>query len=118
MGNAQIVDSMVNDGLWCSFEQCHMGNAGELIATDYNIGRAAQDDFAFNSHRKAAEAEAAGRFKAEIVPRGDPAEERRADRRLPRRISPGRHHCSWIGRAEAGVQEGWDGHRRKCSASE
>ena len=68
MGNAEIVDSRVHDGLWCSFEQCHMGNAGELIATDYNIGRAAQDEFAFNSHRKAAEAEASGRFKAEILP--------------------------------------------------
>jgi len=68
MGNAQIVDSMMHDGLWCSFEQCHMGNAGELIATEYNIGRTAQDEFAFNSHRKAAEAEAAGRFKAEILP--------------------------------------------------
>jgi acetyl-CoA C-acetyltransferase len=68
MGNAQLVDSMVTDGLWCSFEQCHMGNAGELIATEYNIGRAPQDEFAFNSHRKAAEAEAAGKFAAEILP--------------------------------------------------
>jgi acetyl-CoA C-acetyltransferase len=78
MGNAQVVDSMVHDGLWCSFEQCHMGNAGELIAAEYGVGRAAQDEFAFNSHRKAAEAEAAGRFKAEILPvsipqkKGDP----------------------------------------------
>ena len=68
MGNAQLVDSMVHDGLWCSFEQCHMGNAGELIATEYSIGRGAQDEFAFNSHRKAAAAEAEGRFKDEIVP--------------------------------------------------
>ena len=78
MGNAQLVDSMVHDGLWCSFEQCHMGNAGELIATEYHVGRAAQDEFAFNSHRKAAEADAAGRFKAELLPvtipqkKGDP----------------------------------------------
>src|SRR5687767_4579574 len=78
MGNAPLVDSMVHDGLWCSFEQCHMGNAGELIATEYNVGRAAQDEFAFNSHRKAAEADAAGRFKAELLPvtipqkKGDP----------------------------------------------
>jgi acetyl-CoA C-acetyltransferase len=78
MGNAQLVDSMVHDGLWCSFEQCHMGHAGELIASEYNIGRAAQDEFAFNSHRKAAEAETAGRFKEEILPvtipqkKGDP----------------------------------------------
>ena len=78
MGNAQLVDSMVHDGLWCAFEQCHMGNAGELIATEYNIGRAAQDEFAYNSHRKAAEADASGRFTAEILPvtipqkKGDP----------------------------------------------
>jgi acetyl-CoA C-acetyltransferase len=68
MGNAQLVDSMVHDGLWCAFEQCHMGNAGELIAADYSIGRGAQDEFAFNSHRKAADAEAAGRFRTEILP--------------------------------------------------
>ena len=68
MGNAQLVDSMVHDGLWCSFEQCHMGNAGELIATEYDIARTAQDEFAFNSHRKAAAAEAEGRFKDEILP--------------------------------------------------
>ena len=78
MGNSQLVDSMVHDGLWCSFEQCHMGNAGELIASDYNINRAAQDEYAFNSHRKAADAEASGRFRAEILPvtipqkKGDP----------------------------------------------
>jgi acetyl-CoA C-acetyltransferase len=68
MGNAQLVDSMVHDGLWCAFEQCHMGTAGELVATEYNIGREAQDEFAFNSHRKAADADASGRFKAEILP--------------------------------------------------
>jgi acetyl-CoA C-acetyltransferase len=78
MGNSQIVDSMVLDGLWCSFEQCHMGHAGELIAAEYKIDRAAQDEYAFNSHRKAADAEASGRFKAEILPvtipqkKGDP----------------------------------------------
>jgi acetyl-CoA C-acetyltransferase len=68
MGHAQMIDSMVNDGLWCSFEQCHMGTAGEVVATEYGIGRGEQDDYAFNSHRKAAEATAAGRFKAEILP--------------------------------------------------
>ena len=68
MGNAPLVDAMVHDGLWCAFEQCHMGNTGELIATEYNIGRDAQDEYAFNSHRKAAEADAAGRFAEEILP--------------------------------------------------
>src|SRR3954468_11190537 len=46
MGNADIVDAMITDGLWCSFEQCHMGHAGELIATEYQIGRSQQDEFA------------------------------------------------------------------------
>src|SRR5687767_9130852 len=68
MGNAQLVDSMIQDGLWCSFEQCHMGHAGELVAAEYNVGRLQQDEFAFNSHRKASEAAAAGRFSAEILP--------------------------------------------------
>ena len=68
MGHAQMIDSMINDGLWCSFEQCHMGTAGEVVATEYQIGRGEQDEYAFNSHRKAAEATAAGRFKAEILP--------------------------------------------------
>ena len=83
MGNGQVVDSMVQDGLWCAFEQSHMGNAGELIASDYKIGREAQDEYAFNSHRKAAEAEASGRFAAEILPvaipqkKGDPVVFRR-----------------------------------------
>src|SRR5687768_3343420 len=78
MGHAQLIDSMIHDGLWCSFEQCHMGNAGELVATEYNIGRAQQDEFAYTSHRKAADAAAAGRFTAEILPveipqkKGDP----------------------------------------------
>jgi acetyl-CoA C-acetyltransferase len=68
LGNGQIVDSMINDGLWCSFEDWHMGNAGEVVATDYGITRDAQDEFAVNSHRKAAEATASGRFRDEIVP--------------------------------------------------
>jgi acetyl-CoA C-acetyltransferase len=78
MGNGQVIDSMINDGLWCSFEQCHMGNAGEVIATEYNITRCQQDEFAFNSHRKAAAATADGRFASEIIAvkvpqkRGDP----------------------------------------------
>ncbi len=68
MGNGQLVDSMVNDGLWCSFEQCHMGNAGEVVAGEYGIARGPQDAYAAESHRRAAEATAAGRFKAEILP--------------------------------------------------
>src|SRR5215510_12731773 len=68
LGHGQAVDSMINDGLWCTFEDWHMGNAGEVVAVDFGITREAQDEFAMNSHRKAAEATAAGRFRAEIVP--------------------------------------------------
>ena len=68
MGDGTVVDVMIRDGLWCAFEQWHMGNAGELVAENYSVSREAQDTFAAASHRKAAEAAAAGRFKTEIVP--------------------------------------------------
>ena len=68
MGNGEVVDSMINDGLWCSFEECHMGNAGEVVAEHYKVGRAAQDDYAAKSHQKAARATDSGAFKAEILP--------------------------------------------------
>jgi acetyl-CoA C-acetyltransferase len=78
MGHGEVIDSMINDGLWCSFEQCHMGHAGEVISTEYNLARAQQDEYAYHSHRKAAEATSTGQFKAEILPvsipqkKGDP----------------------------------------------
>ena len=68
MGNAEVVDSMINDGLWCSFEQWHMGNAGETIANDYCISRGQQDEYAAESHRRAAAAIDAGLFRDEILP--------------------------------------------------
>jgi len=78
MGNGEVVDSMINDGLWCAFEQCHMGNSGEVVAEHYKVGRAAQDDYAARSHQKAARATGEGAFKDEILPivitqkKGDP----------------------------------------------
>jgi acetyl-CoA C-acetyltransferase len=68
MGDGQVVDSMVHDGLWCSFEACHMGHAGEVVASEYHVTRADQDAFALDSHRKAADAADSGRFDAEILP--------------------------------------------------
>ena len=68
MGNSDVVDSMIHDGLWCSFEQWHMGNAGEVVATECGISRGRQDVYAADSHRKAAAATAAGAFDAEILP--------------------------------------------------
>jgi acetyl-CoA C-acetyltransferase len=68
MGNGELIDSMINDGLWCSFENYHMGCTGEVVAEKYSIGRTEQDEFATGSHRKAAAAIKAGNFKEEIVP--------------------------------------------------
>jgi acetyl-CoA C-acetyltransferase len=67
LGNGELVDSMINDGLWCAFENYHMGCTGEVVAEEYRISRAEQDEFAMNSHRKAAAATKAGKFKDEIV---------------------------------------------------
>jgi acetyl-CoA C-acetyltransferase len=67
MGNQEATDLMIHDGLWCPFENWHMGNTGELVAEKYQITREQQDDFAFNSHRKAHEAQQAGRFAEELV---------------------------------------------------
>jgi acetyl-CoA C-acetyltransferase len=78
MGHGQIVDLMVHDGLWCPFENWHMGNAGETVAEAYTVTRDQQDEYSVDSHRKAAAAQAAGKFTAEIVPvpipqkKGDP----------------------------------------------
>ena len=68
MGNATIVDAMIHDGLWCAFDQCHMGMSGEHVADTYKVGRVDQDQYAAESHRKAAHATHEGWFKDEIVP--------------------------------------------------
>ncbi len=68
MGDGKLVDSVVNDGLWCAFEDIHMGNEAEIIAEKFHVTREEQDNFALRSHQNAAAATAAGRFKDEIVP--------------------------------------------------
>src|SRR5688572_3727963 len=68
MGHGQLIDSVVHDGLWCSFEQCHMGMSGEVVADLFAIGRTEQDHYAAESHRKAAYATGAGWFADEILP--------------------------------------------------
>ena len=67
MGNGELVDSVVHDGLWCTFENIHMGNEAEIIAEKFGITRDEQDRFALQSHQRAAAATVAGRFKDEIV---------------------------------------------------
>ena len=68
MGDGQLVDSMIHDGLWCAFENYHMGNTGEVVAERYGVTREEQDEYALNSHRKAAAAIKAGKFRDEILP--------------------------------------------------
>ena len=68
MGNGEMIDSMINDGLWCAFDNWHMGNTGEVVAERFNVTRETQDEYALNSHRKAVAAMKAGRFDAEVVP--------------------------------------------------
>jgi len=77
-GHRQLQDAMILDGLWCSFKDWHMGCAAELTAKKSNITRQEQDQYAFNSHKKAVAAQQAGKFDKEIFPvaipqkKGDP----------------------------------------------
>ncbi len=68
MGSGEMLDATVFDGLWCPFENWHMGRAAEFIAREYGITREMQDEFAFQSHQKALAAAREGKFKDEIVP--------------------------------------------------
>lgn len=67
-GHGQVADSLLSDGLWCSFQNWEMGNAAEFIAKQFEVSRQEMDSFALESHEKAAAATAAGKFKEEIVP--------------------------------------------------
>jgi acetyl-CoA C-acetyltransferase len=68
LGNAELIDATVHDGLWCAIEGCHMGTHAERVAIKDQVSRADQDQLALESHQKALAAIAAGRFKDEIVP--------------------------------------------------
>ncbi|MEX1365660.1 MAG: acetyl-CoA C-acyltransferase, partial [Nannocystaceae bacterium] len=78
MGNGELIDGMIHDGLWDPYNDYHMGKAGELCASERNIDRERQDEFATLSYRRAQSSVAEGRFAAEIEPvtvpqrKGDP----------------------------------------------
>jgi acetyl-CoA C-acetyltransferase len=78
LGNGQVVDSMVHDGLWDIYNDYHMGITGENVAEKYGITREEQDEFAVNSHRKAVAAMKECRFKSQIVPVEVPAKKKGA----------------------------------------
>jgi acetyl-CoA C-acetyltransferase len=68
LGNGELIDAVVHDGLWCSFEDIHMGSEAEIIAEKFCVTRDEQDQFSLQSHQRAAAATAAGRFKDETIP--------------------------------------------------
>jgi acetyl-CoA C-acetyltransferase len=68
LGNGVLLDAMIHDGLWDAFNDYHMGCTGEVVSQKFSVSRAEQDEYALNSHRKAAAAIRAGNFKDEIVP--------------------------------------------------
>jgi acetyl-CoA C-acetyltransferase len=78
LGNGEIVDSMIHDGLWDAYDDFHMGCTGEIVAEKYGITRREQDEYALASHQKAIAAIKAGAFRDEILPvplpqkKGDP----------------------------------------------
>jgi acetyl-CoA C-acetyltransferase len=78
LGNGELVDGMIHDGLWDCYNNFHMGTTGELVSEKYNVSRETQDEFAADSHRKAVRAREEGDFNDEIVPinipqrKGDP----------------------------------------------
>ena len=68
LGNGELVDATVHDGLWCAIEDCHMGTHAERVAIHDGVSREDQDAFALESHRRAIDASDAGRFEAELAP--------------------------------------------------
>jgi acetyl-CoA C-acetyltransferase len=68
LGNGTLADSVINDGLWCAFDDQHMGCTGEIVSERFQVSRQEQDEYSLNSHRKAAAAIKDGKFKDEVVP--------------------------------------------------
>src|SRR5881397_1442927 len=66
LGHGTILDSMIHDGLWCAFDDQHMGCTGEVVSERFHVSREEQDEYALNSHRKASEAINSGKFRDEI----------------------------------------------------
>src|SRR5215213_3620516 len=94
MGDGTIVDSMIRDGLWCAFEQCHMGMSAEHVADRYGVPREAQDAYAAASQQKAARAAADGDFRDEVVPLEIPQKKRRHGHRRQRAGRERRRQCT------------------------
>src|SRR5438876_7970804 len=68
LGHGKMLDAVIQDGLWCAFDDQHMGCTGEVVSERFHVSREEQDEYAVNSHRKASAAIKSGKFKDEIVP--------------------------------------------------
>lgn len=95
MGHGEILDTMILDGLWDPYGNFHMGNAGEICAREYKFDRAAQDEFAKESYRRARGAQEKGEFKAEIA--AVTVSERGGDKLIEIDEEPGRANLDKMG---------------------
>ena len=108
MGNFEMVDTMIKDGLWDAFNGYHMGNTAENVAQQWQITRQQQDEFAVASQNKAEAAQKAGRFKDEIAP--VTVKSRKGDVVVDTDEYPqARRHARGDRQAAAGLRQG--GHR-------
>ncbi len=114
MGDFQMVDTMIKDGLWDAFNGYHMGNTAENVARQWQITRAQQDAFAVASQNKAEAAQKAGKFKDEIVP--VTIKSRKGDIIVDADEYP-KHGTTLeaVSQVETGVRQGRHGHRRNAS---
>ena len=118
LGHGELVDSMILDGLWDVYEDCHMGITAEVVAAKYGIRREELDEFAVQSHRKAVAATRACRFESQMVPVEVPQSKSRTVRIEKRRIAARGQLARGAGPAEASFPEGRHGDRRQCSGNE
>ncbi len=113
LGHGQLVDEMIRDGLWCAFDDCHMGSTAENIAREYEVSREDQDSFAAGSQQKAEAAINERPLQGRDCPGPRAAEEGDGPGRH-RRASPCRNHRRKPRRVARRIREGRHGHRRKC----
>ena len=113
MGDTQLIDTMIRDGLWDAFNGYHMGTTAENVAQKWQITREQQDQFATASQNKAEAAIKAGRFKDEIVAGHHQGPQGRHHRRY-RRVPQGGRHGRGPGEAAPGLFQGWLGHGGQC----
>jgi acetyl-CoA C-acetyltransferase len=105
LGHAQLFDSMLLDGLWDPYNQCSMGECGELCAEKYGFSRNAQDEYAARSYTRALAAQAGGRFAAEIVPVAVPVK-RGQDQQVSEDEEPKRGDLSRLASLKPAFKEG------------